>query len=286
MQNFSFIMRIFAARKRDTGIMMTRINLPRVDSTNNFCKDMLSFGDQIEGMTLVVTDEQTGGRGQGENRWESEAGKNLTFSLLCHPRFVKANEQFVLSQCMALAIWRSLDKLVEDVSIKWPNDIYIGDRKVSGTLIECDLRGKEIENCIIGVGLNVNQKEFRSDAPNPVSLAQITGKEEDKEALLDDIMGEFQALYERIRAGESEALRKEYKQHLYRREGMHRYADVRGEFMAEIADIEPTGHLLLRFENGNTCRYELKEVRFINDNVNLNHNDNVNDNNGNTTYTD
>ena len=224
---------------------------------------MLSFGDQIEGMTLVVADQQTGGRGQGENRWESEAGKNLTFSLLCHPRFVKASEQFILSQCMALAIWRSLDKLVEGVSIKWPNDIYIFDRKVSGTLIECDLRGKEIENCIIGVGLNVNQREFRSDAPNPISLVQATGNEQDKEKLLDGILAEFQHLYEEVRAGGSEDVRKEYRQHIYRREGMHRYADVRGEFTAEIADIEPTGHLLLRFENGNTCRYELKEVRFI-----------------------
>ena len=243
---------------------LTRINLPRVDSTNNFCRDMLSFGDEVEGMTLVVAESQTAGRGQQENKWESEDGRNLTFSLLCHPTFVKASEQFILSQCMALAIWKSLSALVEGASIKWPNDIYIGDRKVSGTLIECDLRGKEIENCIIGVGVNVNQQEFRSDAPNPVSLKQITGTDYDRDMLLDSIIAEFQTYYEEVKTGRTENVRTEYMTHLYRCEGLHRYADVRGDFMAEIADIEPTGHLVLRFENGNTCRYEFKEVKFVN----------------------
>lgn len=229
---------------------------------------MLSFGDDIGGMTLVVAEAQTAGRGQQENKWESEAGQNLTFSLLCHPLFVRASEQFILSQCMALAIWKSLSALVEDVSIKWPNDIYIGDKKVSGTLIECDLRGKEIENCIIGVGVNINQMEFLSDAPNPVSLKQITGTDYDRDTVLESIIAEFQIYYEEVKNGDSETVRKEYMLHLFRKEGLHKYADVRGDFMAEIHDIEPTGHLVLRFENGNTCRYEFKEVKFILDKEN------------------
>ncbi len=242
---------------------LTRINLPKVDSTNNFCKDMLSFGDALEGITLVVADEQTAGRGQATNTWESGKGQNLTFSVVCHPNFVKPSEQFILSQCMAVALWRSISLIVDEARIKWPNDIYIGNKKVSGTLIECDLKGKEIENCIIGVGLNVNQKEFHSDAPNPISLLQATGKEQNKETLLTQIMEEFCTLYGQIKNGDTDTLRKEYMAHLYRKEGLHRYADVRGEFMAEIADVEPTGHLRLRFENGNECRYEFKEVRFI-----------------------
>ncbi len=225
---------------------------------------MLSFGDKLDDeMTLVVAEEQTAGRGQQTNKWESEAGQNLTFSLLCHPRFVKASEQFILSQCMAIAIYRSIKNLTEGVSIKWPNDIYIGDRKVSGTLIECDLKGKEIENCIIGVGLNVNQEVFLSDAPNPVSLIQLTKKETDREKLLDGIVAEFQILYETIRNGKQDEVRQEYMNCLYRKEGKHRYADVRGDFIAEIAGIEPSGHLILRFENGNTARYEFKEVKFL-----------------------
>ena len=118
---------------------LTRINLPKVDSTNNFCKDMLSFRDALVGITLVVADEQTAGRGQATNTWESGKGQNLTFSVVCHPNFVKPSEQFILSQCMAVALWRSISLIVDEARIKWPNDIYIGNKKVSGTLIECDL---------------------------------------------------------------------------------------------------------------------------------------------------
>ena len=262
---------------------ISRINLPRVDSTNNFIRDMLSFGDELNGLTLVVAEAQTAGRGQVGNHWESEPGKNLTFSLLCHPNHVRPSEQFILSQCIALAVREALqaelnnlerlerlDKLdrLENpektpLTIKWPNDIYVGDRKICGILIECDLQGKQISNCIIGVGLNVNQTTFLSDAPNPVSLIQLTGKEHNREAILGNIVANFQTLYEQISNGEADSIRKTYMQYLYRRHGFHTFADVRGEFIAEIADIEPTGHLLLRFENGNICRYEFKEVKYI-----------------------
>ena len=260
---------------------VSRINLPRVDSTNNFIRDMLSFGDELSGLTLVVAEAQTAGRGQTGNHWESEPGKNLTFSLLCHPDFLPPSQQFILSQCIALAVLKALQKAIvpivpidtiapiapivpiETIKIKWPNDIYIGDRKICGTLIECDLQGKHISNCIIGTGLNVNQTEFLSDAPNPVSLKQLTGRDHDREAILGDIIANFNMLYEQIHDGQADSIRQEYMQHLYRRQGFHTFADVRGEFLAEIADIEPTGHLLLRFENGNICRYEFKEVKFI-----------------------
>lgn len=249
---------------------ISRINLSRVDSTNNFVRDMLSFGDQLDGMTLVVAEAQSAGRGQAGNHWEAEPGQNLTFSLLCHPDFVPASRQFIISQCIALAIVQALQAELPAtgdpalaLSIKWPNDIYVGDRKICGTLIECDLRGKNISNCIIGTGLNVNQTRFLSDAPNPVSLKQLTHREHDREAILAAICSGFQTRYDQVRQGEDEAIRQDYAERLYRRRGMHRYADVRGEFMAEIAAVEPTGHLLLRLEDGNTCRYEFKEVRFI-----------------------
>lgn len=249
--------------KDEKGMQLTRINLPRVDSTNNFCRDMLPLGDGHEGMTLVVAEQQTAGRGQQGSQWESAAGQNLLFSLMFQPQGLKASEQFILSQCMALALCRSLSKRTDGVSIKWPNDIYIYDGKVSGTLIECDLRGKEVETCIIGVGVNVNQERFTSDAPNPVSLIQITRKESDREQLLCDITDEFLKLYALAMEGKADQIRQEYKENLYRRKGLHPYEDVRGEFLAEIADVEPTGHLVLRFENGNTCRYEFKQVKYI-----------------------
>ena len=254
-------------------VSISRINLPTVDSTNLFVRSMLEEERTgmveseavLPGFTLVVADDQTRGRGQLGNSWETERGKNLTFSLLCHPDFLLASEQFLLSQCMAVAIREVLSQYVEGVEVKWPNDIYVGERKISGTLIECDLQGKCIANCIIGVGININQTEFRSDAPNPTSLRLLTGEEHDREAILTAIVHAFQQGYEALQRGGAEQVRQQYRAHLYRREGFHRYSDVRGEFLAEIADVEPTGHLRLRFENGSVVRYELKEVRFMKD---------------------
>lgn len=250
---------------------ISRINLPTVDSTSTFIREMLAdestggvvSASSLPGMTLVVADDQTKGRGQVGNSWETEQGKNIIFSLLCHPTFVRPAQQFLLSQSMALAVATSLQRYVEGVEVKWPNDIYVDDKKISGTLIECDIFGKSISNCIIGTGININQEMFRSDAPNPVSLKQLTGKDHDREEILSDILSRFLVYYEMLREGAVEEVRSQYRSMLYRREGFHRYSDVRGEFMAEIADVEPTGHLVLRFENGNTVRYEFKEVKFM-----------------------
>lgn len=215
---------------------------------------------------MIVTDEQTAGRGQRGNSWESEAGKNLSFSIVCHPDFLKASEQFVLSQAMALAVCLTINEVVpadEECRVKWPNDIYIGNRKVSGTLIECDLRGSNIETCIIGTGVNINQKVFLSDAPNPVSLAQIAGQDLDREAILSQILGRFINIYDMIRYGNADAVRRVYKVWLYRQSGFHRYSDAKGEFLAEIADVEKTGHLMLRLEDSELRRYEFKDVKFV-----------------------
>ena len=236
-----------------------RIHLSEVDSTNVEVRRRLEAGEPLPELTLVDADNQTQGRGQRGNSWESEAGQNLSFSLVCHPQWVKASEQFVLSQAIALAVAENVD----GSTVKWPNDIYIGDRKVSGTLIECDLRGSQIETCIIGTGVNVNQTEFRSDAPNPVSMAQVAGHTFDRETLLQAIVQRFVQYYEKIRNGQVDEVRQVYRQRLYRRTGFHRYADAQGEFLAEIADVERTGHLILRKEDGTLHRYEFKEVRFL-----------------------
>lgn len=254
-------------------VSISRVNLSTVDSTNSFVREMLAeegtgqviSASSLPDFTLVVADDQTKGRGQQGNSWETERGKNLTFSLLCHPDFVPASRQFLLSQGMAVAVRDALAEQVEGVEVKWPNDIYVGDQKISGTLIECDLVGKNIANCIIGVGVNINQTVFRSDAPNPTSLQLLTGKEHNREAVLSSILNHFQTYYRLLAEGKTEDVRQMYKEHLYRREGFHRYRDVRGDFWAEIAGVEPTGHLCLRFEDGNIVRYEFKEVQFIKD---------------------
>ena len=134
---------------------------------------------------VLVADYQTAGRGQGTNSWESERGQNLTCSLGFSPDGVKASRQYILSMAIAVALTETLAGLPHPVSIKWPNDIYVGDKKICGILIENMLKGEHIRHCIIGIGLNINQKRFVSDAPNPTSMALESGHDDFTASLVD-----------------------------------------------------------------------------------------------------
>lgn len=229
------------------------IHIDETDSTNRWLKE---HGDGSRNL-VVWADYQTAGRGCGTNSWESERRKNLTFSLLIHPTDMPATKQFHVSMSMSLAICDVLGKQVGDLSIKWPNDIYWRDGKIAGMLIEHTLKGSVIKDSIIGVGLNVNQREFHSDAPNPVSLWQICEHETDCEQLLRDILGVFpQYLMQ-------DDVRKQYLSMLYRRHGFYPYCDRNGPFMAQLVSVEQDGHLVLEDDNGHERRYVFKEVRFI-----------------------
>ena len=205
---------------------------------------------------VVWADYQTAGRGCGTNHWESERGKNLTFSMLLHPHDVPAQKQFHISMAISLALCKALGQHIGDLSIKWPNDIYWRDGKIGGILIEVTLQGNKVKDCIIGIGLNINQRVFRSDAPNPVSMWQICEQETDCEQLLQEILQAFQEYM-------CKSNKDEYQSMLYRRKGFHPYADKDGAFMAEIIDVEDDGHLLLRDDNGQLRRYAFKEVTFV-----------------------
>lgn len=207
---------------------------------------------------VVVAEYQTAGRGCGTNTWESERGKNLLFSILIHPKDLPANRQFLVSMAIANSIAKVLSEYVKNVSIKWPNDIYVDDRKICGILIENRLQGNTIKDSIIGVGLNVNQREFHSDAPNPVSLVNLTGRTFDTESLLQQLLEAFDAEWADV-----EGIRSRYMTQLYRRKGFYPYADKDGAFMAEIAGVEDDGHLLLRDDSGHDRHYAFKEVQFI-----------------------
>ena len=205
---------------------------------------------------MVWADYQTAGRGQGTNTWESERGKNLTFSILLHPVDLPANRQFLLSMQVSLAICEALGEHIGDLSIKWPNDIYWRNAKIAGILIENSLQGSVIRDSIVGVGLNVNQRQFMSDAPNPISLWQICEHETDREQLLKDILAALDRLL-------GQEVRERYLSMLYRRKGFHPYVDKDGAFMAELEDVEDDGHLLLCDDSGGRRRYAFKEVTFI-----------------------
>jgi len=229
------------------------IHIPETDSTNRYLRELKAEGD-----VLVQTDYQTAGRGCGTNRWESERGQNLLFSLLIHPKQVPASKQFLISMVTANSISKVVSKYVENVSVKWPNDIYVGDRKICGILIQNTLQGGTIKDSVIGVGLNVNQLRFVSDAPNPVSLANLTGRTFDREQLLHELLEAFEAEW-----ADPEGVRARYLAQLYRRKGFFRYRDAYGEFVAELVTVEDDGHLVLRCVDGYTHRYAFKEVQFI-----------------------
>ena len=237
------------------------VHINETNSTNNYLQ-ALCARQQTEEFTTVVADFQTSGRGQRGNSWEAEPDKNLLFSFVIFPVFLEARQQFLISQIVSLAIKEELDTYTTDISIKWPNDIYWKDKKICGMLIENDLSGHTLYCSIIGIGINLNQAVFRGDAPNPVSLFQIIGKEVDREEVLDRFLSVFYRYYLSLLQEEYEDIRIRYQSALYRREGYHAYRDEAGEFEACIHDIESTGHLLLALRDGSIRRYAFKEVSY------------------------
>ena len=259
------------------------IELDEVDSTNNFLRHLNTPGDHR--MTLVTAEFQTAGRGADTNRWESARGENLLLSLRVMPSNLPVSRMFALSEATALAVRESLTPYPSPrrgenrqqkslpprrevggrLSVKWPNDIYNGDSKVAGILIENDLQGPLVQRSTIGIGINVNQRRFLSDAPNPRSLADIVGHDVERRFVLERFMESFTRYFRQIEGGNPEALdalHETYKNHLYRLGEKHKYADGMGDFVATLTDVEPSGHLILRDTEGTLHRYAFKEVRF------------------------
>jgi BirA family biotin operon repressor/biotin-[acetyl-CoA-carboxylase] ligase len=237
------------------------IHLAETRSTNETLTTLCSHGP-VTDFTVIQADYQTAGKGQRGNHWEAEPKQNLLFSFVFHPVFLEARRQFLLSKIVALAMKETLDAYTEGIHIKWPNDIYWHDRKICGILIENILDGSHIAQTIVGIGLNVNQTEFHSDAPNPVSLRQITGLEYDCGEVLDAFMQRIQSYYGLLLHGEAEALSRQYFDALYRTDGLYPYTDGRGAFQGRIYCVEEDGHLLIEDEAKNLRRYTFKEVKY------------------------
>ena len=246
-------------------IKLTIERLKEVPSTNSYLAELCKESKAKEFHT-VIADHQTAGRGQRGNTWEAESGKNLTFSTVLFPTTLEAKEQFYLSMTIAFAVVDALGSYTDGFSIKWPNDIYWKDKKIGGILIENELEGKFISQSIVGIGINVNQETFHTSAPNPVSLIQIIGVPIDRKELLNKILRGIMGGYIFLETAYSQAvpnIRQLYTQKLYRKEGFHLYRDKEGTFLAEYQNVEASGHLVLKDEQGNLRRYAFKEVEFI-----------------------
>ena len=212
------------------------IYVEETHSTNSLLREWLEQEPLPTG-SVIVADFQTAGRGQVGNVWESERGKNLTFSLVLYPQALPVNQQFLISQIAALSVKETLDAYTEGISIKWPNDIYWQNKKICGMLIENDLSGHNLLRSIIGIGINLNQTIFRGDAPNPVSLWQIVKQEVDREVVFRQFLSRFEAYNQALLSGEKALIHARYMEALYWREGYYPYADAKGNFSARIYGI-------------------------------------------------
>lgn len=245
--------------------MCTIIYVDEADSTNNVLAEKSSG---LEHGTTLVAHRQSAGKGQRGNHWESEAGKNLTFSILLRPKRILASHQFELLQVVAISIVKVLRlKLdTDEIYIKWPNDIYYRDRKICGILIENTLSGAAIERSIVGIGINVNQDIFLSDAPNPVSMKQITGQTFDLDDLLEYFVSQVVCDFDRYeKTLNSTQLAARYRFMMWRGEGFWPYIDnITGQRIeARIAAVAPTGHLTLADRDGKVHTYAFKEVTAV-----------------------
>ncbi len=238
------------------------IKLDSVDSTNNYATKLISKGFASEG-TVIFAEEQYSGRGQKGNYWESESKKNLQFSIILYPEFLNIHDQFLLSKIISLSISEVISLFVGDVSIKWPNDIYVGSKKISGILIENSISGISLNHSIIGVGINVNQKTFLIGAPNPVSLASILNMEINCDELLALILKNTDKWYSLLKEGNYNLINNEYKSKMYKIGEINEFTDKRGSYKGQIKGVDEIGQLIIESVEGQVYFYGFKEVEFM-----------------------
>ena len=244
----------------DCSITIKRLDV--VDSTNRYARDEAdNLWVNGKDIVAVTAAHQTAGRGQRGNVWQSQSGNNLLMSIILRPGCaLEVANQFMLSQAVALSIHAAMKCYGIETRLKWPNDIYAGDRKLAGILVELDYSGAFVEQAIVGIGLNVNQTEFPPMDRVPVSMKMLLGKDIPVEDVLRDVLCLFNRYYGEMRWGCKEAISAEYRELLLGLGEQREYVDAEGTFTAVMEGIEPSGHLLLRRSDGTLSRYAFKEV--------------------------
>ncbi len=241
------------------------ISYTQLDSTNAEAIRLYRL-KKITSATLITTREQTEGRGYATNLWESEPGKNLTFSYACFPHFIKPAGQFIITQIISLSLTEVVSEIIKSkkTTIKWPNDIYVNDKKIAGILIQNFVRGDSIDFSVIGTGLNVNQKKFTSDAPNPTSLSLETGKTFINEIILNKIMKRFNFYLDNLTSHSMrKTLKDSYLKNLYRLNQPAKFRDKNGIFTAVITGTDAYGQLILQNRKKEKLVYGFKEIEFL-----------------------
>ena len=258
--------------------------IEQTDSTNNLMKRLLNGEEQEYAACLkadipiLYTTYQTAGRGQTGNGWESERGKNLLLTYLLREPQVQIGEQFMLNIIAAVAAHRTIGEFLSleqrpMLTITWPNDIYIGSKKIAGILVENSLSGNHVLHSIAGIGINVNQEKWEGNAPNPTSIKRVTGSKADT----DHVFRLFEKKLASTLAWTHVQQRNYYRVHLFRRQGFWPYVErevstrptmnapegTSGQFMARIQDILPTGELVMVDQQGLLRTYHFKQIQFV-----------------------
>jgi BirA family biotin operon repressor/biotin-[acetyl-CoA-carboxylase] ligase len=238
------------------------IQLDSTDSTNNFAKELLSSKKPAEG-TVISATEQSSGRGQMGNGWEAEPGKNLTISIILYPVFLPADKQFFLSMAVSLGVKDFCEEVLkEEVRIKWPNDIYAGNKKLAGILIENTINGSMLSSSVAGIGINVNQETFSSGLPNPVSLSQIAHRSFSLHELQLQLNNYIEKYYMQLRQGHYNFLDKAYTVALYRYQQTSEFTHKGKRLKGEITGVAKDGKLLIE-SGGKEHRFMFKEVEYV-----------------------
>ncbi|MEO6977637.1 MAG: biotin--[acetyl-CoA-carboxylase] ligase [Mucilaginibacter sp.] len=241
------------------------MRIKEVDSTNNFLKELASNSKPLIEGTVIMAETQYAGRGQQQNGWHAEPGKNLTFSILLKPSFLPVTQQFDLVRAISLGVFDALQPLLGDnLKIKWPNDIYYSDRKLGGMLIENMIQGGQIKNAIVGIGLNVNQQDFPDSLPNATSVKQILQQDYDLNTLLSDICRHVEAYYLNLKAGKILFVRETYLTRLYRLNEQREFKSKDGQFAGTIKNVRDNGILVVENNNHEELEFSLKEIEFVN----------------------
>lgn len=244
-----------------TGKLITY--LPNCHSTNDIAVQMIQSGNIVMEGTVIITDNQTAGRGQRGNIWEAKSGENLTFSLILKPNFLKASDQFQLNVAISLGVFDFLSEFIDDnLSVKWSNDIYHKNKKMGGILIENFLQGSHLIHSIIGIGLNINQIEFNNEIAT--SLRKITQNplKYDLSELLKKLLESIENKYLKIRNNDYALLKARYLENLYRFNAYHYFKKNGQQFLGKIIGIDETGKLGIETD-GQVIYFDFKEVEFV-----------------------
>jgi len=239
------------------------IKLKEVDSTNNFLKELVSKSEPLAEGTVIMADNQFAGRGQQQSVWQTQAGKNISTSILLKPTFLPLDKQFYLNMAVSLAVNEALSHFIpEGLSIKWPNDVYYHDKKLGGILIENTLTGSTIKAAVIGIGLNVNQLEFAENiSQRATSVIQILQTETFLMDIMEKIFIFMEKYYLILRAGKYSILQNDYLGKLYNFGISALYQNNGAIFEGKISGVEENGRLEVDTIEG-LKSFNFKEIEF------------------------